>query len=398
VVGTKSSRKRLRQLFEPFVTQALHLPKWDDYERIKDLPEFEALSAFIRREAAAGKAGARRAGAKSKEAMADANHRVWQFCLLPLLERCSEDKFDDVYTPLEKYLCGGQVSWTVTWERVAPLPGFAAHSCLVELPNGVTIRELKAAERQRLGDIAWMCGHMQAIEWGLGAANFAMSWWQPVPNGPPRTADDGFDTVVTALRLLKPGAVWYNVTGYWPGHPAFGSNPAVGTASSEPKRGVDGARYELLEQDVQPLSDLVASLVSRAQHKRLPVALERFKLAYERRRPEDKLIDYCVALEALFSPADRAELSYRIALRAAYFIASSPEEREQIFTALRDHYGTRSDVVHGRKPKRDVRVAAEAVEEYLRRALRKIVSEPARFRPDQLDLVVARGQFDRGAK
>jgi len=397
-VGTKSNRGRLRQLFEPFVTQALRLPKWDDYERIKDLPEFEALSAFIQREAATGKTGASKAGAKSKKAMADANHRVWQLYLLPLLERCSEAKFDDVYTPLEQYLCAGQVSWTATWQEVAPLPGFAAQSWPVELPNGVTIRELKAAERRRLGDIAWMLGPMKALEWGLAAANFVMSWWQPGPNAPPRTADNDFDTVVTALRLLKPGAVWYNVRGHWPGHPAFGSNPALGTASWEPKPGVDGARYELLEQDVEPLSDLVASLVNGAQHERLPVALDRFKLAYERRRPEDKLIDYWIALEALFSPPDSREVTYRIALRAAYFIASLPEEREQVFTALRDHYGTRSDVVHGRKPKRDVKVAAEAVDGYLRQALRKIVSDPARFRPDQLDLVVARGQFEQGAK
>jgi len=397
-VGTKPNHKRLRQLFEPFVTQALRLPKWDDYERIKDLPEFEALSAFIQREAATGKTGASKAGAKSKKATADANHFVWELYLLPLLERCSEAKFDDVYIPLERYLSAGQVSWTVTWQKVAPLPGFGAHSCPIELPNGVTIRELKAAERQRLGDIAWMLGPMQAHEWGLPTAKFAMSWWQPVPNTPPRTADNDFDMVVTALRLLKPGAIWYNAVGDWPGHPAFGSNPASGSASWEPKPGVDGARYELLEQDVEPLSDLVASLVNGAQHERLPVALDRFKLAYERRRPEDKLIDYWVGLEALFSPSDRAELSYRIPLRAAYFIGSSPEEREQVFTALRDHYGTRSDVVHGRKPKRDVKVAAEAVEDYLRQALRKIVSDPAGFRPDQLDLVAARGQFDQGAK
>jgi len=397
-VGTKSNRKRLRQLFEPFVTQALRLPKWDDYERIEDLPEFEAVSAFIQREAATAKAGPGKAGAKSKEAMAEANHFVWQFYLLPLLERCSEAKFEDVYTPLEQYLCAGQVSWTATWQEVAPLLGFAAQSWPVELPNGVTIRELKAAERQRLGDIAWMFGPTQALEWGLPAANFAMSWWQPVPNAPPRTADNDFDTVVTALRLLKAGAVWYNVRGHWPGHPAFGSNPALGTASWERKPGVDGATYELLEEDVQPLSDLVAGLVNVGQHKRLPVALRRFNMAHRRSEPEDRLVDLWIALEALFSPPDSREVTYRIALRAAYFIESLPEEREQVFTALRDHYGTRSDVVHGRKPKRDVKVAAEAVDSYLRRASRKIVSDPARFRPDQLDLVVARGQFEQGAK
>ncbi len=284
-----------------------------------------------------------------------------------------------------------------TWQAVAPLPGFAAASYPVELPNGVTIRELEDVERQRLGDIAWMLGPLQAHEWGLPLAKFAMSWWQPVPNEPPRAADSDFGAVVTALRLLKPGAVWYNAVGHWPGHPAFGSHPADGTASWTPNVAGREGSYELVEGDVQPLRDLVRALLNLGQHERLSLARLRFDLAYERTRPEDRLIDHWVALEALFSPSDRGEATYRIALRAAYFIGSSPAERQSIYLDLVKYYRTRSDVVHGRKPKQDVKAAGEAVEEYLRRALRKAVSHPATFRPDQLDVAVARGQFDEGA-
>jgi hypothetical protein len=385
-VGTKPNHKRLRQLFEPFVTQALRLPKWDDYERIKDLPEFEALSAFIQREAATGKTGASKAGAKSKKATADANHFVWELYLLPLLERCSEAKCDDVYIPLERYLSAGQVSWTVTWQEVAPLPGFAAQSWPVELPNGVTIRELKAAERQHL---VRMIGPILVVVHGLVDANFAMSWWQPVANAlpsPPRTADNDFDTVVTALRLLKAGAVWYNVRSHSPGHPAFGSNPALGTASWAPNVGVRGARYEALEQDVQALRDLVSSFVSVPPREQVRLALRRFDAAYERTRPEDKLIDYWVALEALFlKRSEQQESTYKAALRIARFLGESPGQRVELFETMKKSYNARSRVVHGGPPPRDIADTTTFTEEVLRKALRSSVLSGSGPDLDKLD-------------
>jgi hypothetical protein len=383
----ESGSCEFRQLCEAFVAHALRLPEWANYECVKALPEFEALSAFIEREAATGKTGTSKVGGRSKGAVADANHFVWQFYLLPLLERCCEAKFDDVYARLEQHLSASQASWTVTHQEVAPLAQFTAQSWPVDLANGVTIRELTGGERE---DIARMVGSMLVIEHGLLGANFAMSWWQPVPNALPaarRTSDDDFDTVVTALRLLKPGAVWYNVRGSWPGHPAFGSHPASGTAIWGPNPGVSGSRYELLERDVQPLRDLVSSFENVPQREQVRLALRRFDAAYERTRPEDKLIDYWVALEALFlKRKERMELSYRAALRIARFLGETPAQRLDLFERMKESYKARSSVVHGDPPPRDIADTTAFTEEVLRTALRGSALSGSAPDLDKLDL------------
>jgi hypothetical protein len=221
-----------------------------------------------------------------------------------------------------------------------------------------------------------------------------MSWWQPdvraLPASSP-TGDSPFDTVVTALRLLKSGAAWYNVMGSWPGDPALGIHLASGTASWGPNPAVLTGSYELLEQDVQPLGDLVSGLGNVVRHKQLSLALQRFNLAYERTRPEDKLIDYWVALEALFLPGISDELSFRASLRIAYYLTTSPDERQDIFDKMRLSYDTRSRIVHGEEPKADAGQVASDTEEILRRALRAEVTNPGSLNVERLDAAIARG-------
>jgi hypothetical protein len=56
-------------------------------------------------------------------------------------------------------------------------------------------------------------------------------------------------------------------------------------------------------------------------------AVRRFSYACERDRPDDRLVDLMIAAESLFlggesGPGNRGELSYRLSLRAAFFIDS----------------------------------------------------------------------------
>jgi hypothetical protein len=64
---------------------------------------------------------------------------------------------------------------------------------------------------------------------------------------------------------------------------------------------------------------------------------------------EDQLIDLSIALEALFSPDDRTELTFRITQTAALLLGSSPTERKEIARFLRKAYQARSSLVHGGK-------------------------------------------------
>lgn len=66
----------------------------------------------------------------------------------------------------------------------------------------------------------------------------------------------------------------------------------------------------------------------------------------EERAPA-RLIALAIALEALFSPDDKQDLSFKTALAASQLLGISPTHREQIFNDLQDLYRRRSKIVHG---------------------------------------------------
>jgi hypothetical protein len=155
---------------------------------------------------------------------------------------------------------------------------------------------------------------------------------------------------------------------------------------------VRGAKYEFLAHDLDRLRGLVGSLVSGPQAEQVWLALRRFDAAYERARAEDKLIDYWVALEALFlKGSEQQELSYRAALRIARFLGEGAEQRVELFKTMKRSYGVRSRVVHGELPKADAGQVASDTEEILRRALRAEVTNPGSLNVDRLDAAIARG-------
>ena len=127
-------------------------------------------------------------------------------------------------------------------------------------------------------------------------------------------------------------------------------------------------------------------------------ALNRFAYAYERARPEDKLVDHWIALESLFLGRDeRLELSYKAALRMARFLGSSAGEREEIFRKIKKSYSVRSDIVHGKPPPDDIAERAAFTEEQLRRALRQVVLAGSLPALDSLDVEAARAQVKEEA-
>lgn len=97
----------------------------------------------------------------------------------------------------------------------------------------------------------------------------------------------------------------------------------------------------------------------------------------------DKAIDLGVALEGAFlrdQPGDRIELSYRMRLRAAWFLGSGVEERANIMRKLRDVYAARSTALHAGtlKPqfhKLDTAQLLEDGEALTAQAVRKLVQE-----------------------
>ena len=78
----------------------------------------------------------------------------------------------------------------------------------------------------------------------------------------------------------------------------------------------------------------------------LTFALRRFADAYARTRDDDRIVDYWVALESMFSK-ETSEVTYRVSMRAARFIGATADERSDLRERLKRSYGVRSKLVHG---------------------------------------------------
>lgn len=103
----------------------------------------------------------------------------------------------------------------------------------------------------------------------------------------------------------------------------------------------------------------------------LQVALRRWNSSFERATEEDRLIDYWIAFESLFLDSSEDELSFRVSLRIAAFLGGTGEERLEIYEAMRESYGARSKIVHGKRAVRNLPQVAATTRRYLRAAILK---------------------------
>ena len=90
-----------------------------------------------------------------------------------------------------------------------------------------------------------------------------------------------------------------------------------------------------------------AALPERTKHV-LDLAMRRLRDSSERIELEDKVIDVCIALEALFMEIGEYNKQHdSIARRGSWHFADSLAERDQTRTVLRTFYRHRSEIVHG---------------------------------------------------
>jgi hypothetical protein len=105
------------------------------------------------------------------------------------------------------------------------------------------------------------------------------------------------------------------------------------------------------------------------RQKGLALALRRLSYQAQREQPEDELLDTMIAAEALYliglgNAAERGELRYRLALRAALW--ADPEQvgltRREVFALMKSAYDARSAIAHGGTPKDgDMKVRGQKV-------------------------------------
>ena len=88
-------------------------------------------------------------------------------------------------------------------------------------------------------------------------------------------------------------------------------------------------------------------LSQQGMFEKLRVPIQRWRRSKATSNGVDLAIDLRIALESLFlDDGNRAELSFRLALRAAWYLGAEGDERTKIFEAVRDAYDIGSKAVH----------------------------------------------------
>lgn len=306
--------------------------------------------------------------------------------------RLEEAVFDRLYKEFEDYFYRD----TVWYRFLSPLNNFRVEIEKVELSPNFSIIKIPRAERGQMLS--------QSREFDLFAQHHMMPFnehalelFLEVPkvfgegpavpdmeNLPSQIARKQFDEACSALRLYKSGAVSHDYVRI--GSTSWELHGGTYTVSSVGMRAAIGPQQILSKQEVAEFLKFWG-FFQRARKKkqnRTDIALRRFNFAYERVRPEDKLIDYLIGFEALLlKRSERQELEYRLALRGSVLLGKTAEERQTVFKELKTAYQERSNIVHGGTVRGAVKIGAnrikfnefvEKVEQRLRASIKEFVA------------------------
>jgi len=100
-------------------------------------------------------------------------------------------------------------------------------------------------------------------------------------------------------------------------------------------------------EDATVVRNIHEGLAQQGVFDKLRVPIQRWRRSKAAKNGVDLAIDLRIALESLFLDEDNnAELSFRLALRAAWYLGAEEDERAKIFEAIRDAYKIGSKAVH----------------------------------------------------
>lgn len=193
----------------------------------------------------------------------------------------------------------------------------------------------------------------------------------------------GFETIVTALRLWKAGDIGYDTVYCFPKWSHWGGQISGGKSFffGHPPVSLESSEIEKFKEFYARFGDLNVD-----SHDFLRIAITRFNDSYQRMKREDELLDIMIALEALFSEAS-GDLSWKVSRRVARLLETDPRIRKDVSDIVRGGYEARNDIAHGTKRVTDIKGKFQddqrekipltdfvpLIREYLRRALKEVI-------------------------
>lgn len=249
-------------------------------------------------------------------------------------------------------------AWILTDELIVdvlvPIAGLTFHESRIDLEPGVHIERFDddyAATvwptefPEKSYQIFGAATHCLVIKGQKIANQSFIKWMQERQDFPyPKAIIDRFFEAAHMVSELDPGyaQIVFRPVGWAPGYQGMRSPLVPGQLT--------GYRYFLMNDELDDETEDVRLFYRRLSEcsNNMRVASERFRMAAQRDNDTDKIIDLCVALEALLGVDDRQEISYKLALRSAAVLAGNGLDHvDFFFSCVKQAYSYRSQVVHG---------------------------------------------------
>lgn len=264
----------------------------------------------------------------------------------------SGDPFESTFRDLVEYVEADSDVFLCS----SPLQRFAMNSDRLDIRRDLWIERLTWDERRRRLQDASVWGHVIgtfAPMW-VAQERFALRYRVRLPR---IRADDAIpmmigraseitDRVVLALRVHHPGPIGSD--GRWLDDLTVRFDASeIGSAYGITMGFSDKYQLTIKESTGLDLLELLGLLENPSDDTGLAVAIRRFGFAYERRSNEDRIVDYWVALEALYTERGERGITARLAQRIPVISAPTGQERTILAAQVRELYDVRSNVVHG---------------------------------------------------
>lgn len=283
------------------------------------------------------------------------------------------EEFNKIYGIFEKYLYSNR-----QYFALSPLIGFELETDELDFGNYLKIKRMSNGELIEL----WY-DHYSLLE-SIDSMDFMNIRFCIVAELKTQAYNESdFDSIIASLRLWKKGRIGKNkiyVMSKW--------NPQGGMIARTLET-LHGGNYLVLKSsEVSEFKEFFVKVnnLKISQYSYLKIAINRFNYAFEKGRQVDKLIDYVMSFEALFSEGAE-DLSYKIPLRVARLLEVDFVQRKRIYKILRRAYSTRSVIVHGEETVGKINVIFDEnnrekysfhdfnliIEEYLRRSIKEFI-------------------------
>ena len=351
--------------------------------RIPGNPHFTEIAATLRNynlDANVGSQG------ENREGPPVSLHAYLIRIVVEYLNRCADQRLFDqaAFDAIFERFAGGFDRDGQRWIRRTPLRSFSipdGEPQTLQIDDNIVIRRIANEEREEWANSGFseMLGWMSLI---AITHLLEISYERPRNESPLHPPDVTEDEVLFALRMTGMETAGFTIT-----ESRLDSVMAARHYANSRLNAPARAPSTLGAAERASFWIQWAGLLAMRNNQRVAFAVRRYNDAYGRTVPEDELVDYWTALEAIFSRRNEsaAGIRERLARRIGCFLASAQPERAEIREEAFQSYRLRSRVVHGGPVVPVIAQDSAVPRRHLTEAFRRVVRDRSLPHYEELD-------------